>query len=131
MTAQFWVVEAHFSDRLHYWSAGAAGRGHRDGWATDIGFATKLADSESAAQVLVHLCGNIGRVVEHGWISTSEPCLTSDEQKAQAARCACRGADDYCPCQNAPDRTTIEARKADGALERPSRSPGMTKGEPS
>lgn len=38
------------------------------------------------------------------------PCLSRDEQRAQGARCACRGSDDYCPCQNAPDRQTIAAR---------------------
>lgn len=32
--------------------------------------------------------------------------LTSDERHAQAARCPCRGCDDYCPCQNVPDRIT-------------------------
>lgn len=47
-----------------------------------------------------------------------EPCLSVGEQAAQAARCACRGADDYCPCQNAPDRETLAHRKADGALGR-------------
>lgn len=32
--------------------------------------------------------------------------LTQEEQKAQAERCPCRGSDDYCPCQNAPDAIT-------------------------
>lgn len=32
--------------------------------------------------------------------------LTQDEQKAQAQRCGCKGSDDYCPCQNAPDQVT-------------------------
>lgn len=34
--------------------------------------------------------------------------LTNEEQKAQGARCGCRGIDDYCVCQNVPDRTTLE-----------------------
>lgn len=34
--------------------------------------------------------------------------LSPAEQWAQAARCACRGADDYCPCQNVPDRVTAQ-----------------------
>ena len=38
--------------------------------------------------------------------------LSDADQKTQGARCACRGVDDYCPCQNAPDRITIAARKA-------------------
>lgn len=32
--------------------------------------------------------------------------LTNEEMKAQAERCACGGADDYCPCQNVPDSVT-------------------------
>lgn len=40
------------------------------------------------------------------------PCLTSAEQKAQGARCGCRGADDLCPCQNVPDATTRRERAA-------------------
>jgi hypothetical protein len=39
-----------------------------------------------------------------------EDYLTSAEQKAQAARCGCRGSDDYCPCQNRPDQITKTAR---------------------
>lgn len=39
-----------------------------------------------------------------------QPGLTPDEQKTQASRCSCRGADDMCPCQNAPDRQTIKDR---------------------
>lgn len=39
-------------------------------------------------------------------------CLTPEEQKAQGSRCGCRGADDYCTCQNVPDAETIAARRA-------------------
>ncbi len=42
----------------------------------------------------------------------AEDCLTDDEKKAQANRCACRGSDDYCACQNEPDRLTVEVRAA-------------------
>ena len=45
----------------------------------------------------------------------AERMLADFEQKAQGARCACRGADEYCPCQNAPDPQT---RKAWGIPER-------------
>lgn len=42
----------------------------------------------------------------------NEACLSAAEQKAQAARCGCRGADDMCPCQNVPDATTRAERTA-------------------
>lgn len=32
--------------------------------------------------------------------------LTDAEMKAQGDRCGCRGADDYCVCQNVPDAIT-------------------------
>lgn len=32
--------------------------------------------------------------------------LTPEEQREQAARCLCRGSDDYCGCLNVPDRET-------------------------
>lgn len=41
---------------------------------------------------------------------SEQPGLTPIEQKAQASRCSCRGADDMCPCQNAPDRQTVKGR---------------------
>ena len=37
--------------------------------------------------------------------------LTPADQRAQAARCPCRGADEWCPCQNTPDRQTMLARR--------------------
>lgn len=40
----------------------------------------------------------------------SATALTNDEQKAQGRRCSCRGSDDYCPCQNTPDRQTTKER---------------------
>jgi hypothetical protein len=39
-----------------------------------------------------------------------QPGLTNKEQKAQGARCPCRGADDYCVCQNVTDATTRAER---------------------
>ena len=44
-----------------------------------------------------------------------QPCLSMAEKAAQAARCGCRGADDWCVCQNAPDRQTIAERRAAAA----------------
>jgi hypothetical protein len=68
MQKTFWLVERYIAGRLHYWSAGAAGRGSRDGWSTDVGFATKLADNESADQVMLYVCGGEGRSVEHSFL---------------------------------------------------------------
>lgn len=39
--------------------------------------------------------------------------LSQDEMKAQGQRCGCRGSDDYCICQNVPDRTTLARRVAE------------------
>lgn len=43
--------------------------------------------------------------------SRSGPGLTEAEKKQQAKRCGCAGADDWCPCQNTPDRQTVELRR--------------------
>ena len=56
------------------------------------------------------------------WNARSKPkeevfCLTNAEQKAQASRCPCGGSDDYCPCQNVPDRVTIGERKANASQD--------------
>ncbi len=37
-------------------------------------------------------------------------CLFIAEMAAQAKRCSCGGSDDYCGCQNQPDRETIRLR---------------------
>lgn len=71
MNNGFYLVERYINGRLHYWSAGAAGRGSKDGWSTDAVFATKLADSESADQVLLHVCGGEGRTVEHSMLAVA------------------------------------------------------------
>lgn len=41
-----------------------------------------------------------------------EACLSPQEKADQGRRCGCRGQDDYCPCQNAPDATTRASRAA-------------------
>lgn len=65
----------------------------------------------------VALAQHIQDAVE-GWFHEQEerrePCLSPAEQKAQGARCGCRGADDMCPCQNAPDRETRRVRALQG-----------------
>jgi hypothetical protein len=43
----------------------------------------------------------------------TEPIPSRAEQKAQALRCGCRGSDDYCCCQNVPDRVTRQYRAAE------------------
>src|SRR4051812_47009801 len=45
--------------------------------------------------------------------------LTELEMKAQASRCPCGGGDDYCVCQNVPDRTTITERQVTDAQREP------------
>ena len=40
-----------------------------------------------------------------------EYCLSVAEMQVQAKRCACRGSDDYCPCQNVPDAETRRQRR--------------------
>lgn len=42
----------------------------------------------------------------------TEDGLTEAEQRAQGQRCGCRGADDYCGCQNVPDAETRRQRAA-------------------
>ncbi len=41
--------------------------------------------------------------------------LTAGEQRDQAGRCSCRGSDDLCPCQNAPDAQTRHHRATGAA----------------
>ena len=65
----FWVIEAYFLGKLHYWSGGAKGRSYENGWSLTIDFATKFFDRESADGVMVKLCDGVGRSVEHGMLS--------------------------------------------------------------
>lgn len=64
----FWVVEKYVGNRLHYWSAGARGRGDNDDWANNIEWATKFADRQSADQVLFRLADAQGRSVQHSML---------------------------------------------------------------
>jgi len=36
--------------------------------------------------------------------------LSTSEKVQQAGRCSCFGSNDYCPCQNIADRTTVKNR---------------------
>lgn len=47
---------------------------------------------------------------DRGW---RERGLTPADLKEQGSRCGCRGADDYCVCQNVPDRVTRAKRMTD------------------
>jgi hypothetical protein len=67
----FWLVESYFGGKLHYWSAGARGRGDRDDFSTSVEWATKLADFQSAEQVLFRLLDGQGRSVEHSMLATA------------------------------------------------------------
>lgn len=40
------------------------------------------------------------------YASVMNQLLHHEEMVEQAQRCACHGVDDYCVCQNVPDRTT-------------------------
>jgi hypothetical protein len=42
---------------------------------------------------------------------TCDMSLSDADLKAQALRCGCRGSDDYCVCQNVPDRVTMASRR--------------------
>lgn len=64
-----WLVERYVNDVLHFWSAGARGRGYRDDWSIDVNFATRLADADSASQVHIRLCEGEGRIVQHVWLA--------------------------------------------------------------
>lgn len=72
-------------------------------------------DTRQAAADRASLAQAIQDAVE-AWFADREvraaPGLSDAEQKAQGARCGCRGADDMCPCQNVPDATTRRERKA-------------------
>lgn len=73
---------------------------------------------EDSVEQVCDLLNSLGKPER---IPASENYLTSAEQKAQAARCGCRGHDDYCVCQNAPDSQTVAARhpSAEGAGAKP------------
>lgn len=71
MPDKFWVVERWFKSHLHFWSAGARGRGYADDWSTDIAWATKLCDRESADQILLHIAKGEGRSVQHCTVAAS------------------------------------------------------------
>jgi hypothetical protein len=43
--------------------------------------------------------------------------LTREEKQAQAQRCPCHGIDDYCRCQNMPDRETLRVWRAELIVE--------------
>jgi hypothetical protein len=62
---ELWVVERYIKNQLHYWAAGARGRGYRDDWSAEFDFATGFAREQDAMQVLLHICDGEGRVTQH------------------------------------------------------------------
>lgn len=73
-----------------------------------------LSDDGGSPSERIGLARQIQDAVE-AWfqmrLDAYAPCLSPAEQKAQGERCGCMGADDYCPCQNAPDLTTKAQRE--------------------
>lgn len=45
-----------------------------------------------------------------GFVEPEYTCEADKEQKAQGARCGCKGVDDMCVCQNVTDATTRAER---------------------
>jgi hypothetical protein len=62
-----WLVERYIKNQLHYWCAGARGRGLADDWSTSHEWVTRFAREEDAMAVLLHICHGEDRVVEHKW----------------------------------------------------------------
>jgi hypothetical protein len=94
MTQAAWLLEWPADDNLptRYWNP-------KSGWMTDPQKAcwfAREADAEDY-KATSHIPG-IVRPVEHIFGIQRYP--TDAEKKVQAARCGCRGSDDYCPCQN-------------------------------
>lgn len=46
------------------------------------------------------------------WRRAVEMDLTAEDRRAQAERCACRGMDEWCVCQNSADAQTLAERRA-------------------
>lgn len=85
----YWLVERYVGNGLHYWSAGARGRGNRDDWATDVQWATRFADEQSAEQVRCRLCDGEGRSTEHiniELVEATERALSTPQQLAETSR---------------------------------------------
>lgn len=66
-----WVIERYIYSRLHYWNAGSGGGGRSDGFTDRHEDAVRFCREEDAAIVLARICGSIGRVARHAWISTA------------------------------------------------------------
>jgi hypothetical protein len=104
----------------------------RHGVVADIQRVMEYADALGlhGVMILAPVCTTCGML--HQWNMLSDMMdgpngsdapvsLTLAEQKAQAARCPCHGSDDYCPCQNRPDATTLRER---GSAQAPPRQAG-------
>lgn len=111
-TADGWIIE----DRPEPCPYCAGDGGHESApWGICRQTGAELTDWRKCkvCETQASLAQTIQDVVEawfyHQDIS-SEPGLTPAEKREQAARCGCRGADDYCGCQNVPDAETRRVR---------------------
>ena len=68
----------------------------------------EIKDVSPETVVLVQVTLRVPRMAN----SIASGPLSDVDMKAQALRCSCRGHDDFCVCQNVPDRTTIRERIA-------------------
>lgn len=94
-----------------------AGREIAAAYVTTVRTRKKLEQATAAMSTAACIFAAVEETIEQ--LLAAAPCLSPAEQKAQAARCGCHGADDLCPCQNAPDATTRAARDPEMALLAP------------
>lgn len=70
----------------------------------------KVEDLPSVAKLeLANMMDSLSEQLRTDALS-SEPGLTEEEKKSQAAKCPCRGANDFCTCQNEVSHATRRAR---------------------
>ncbi|PPQ42114.1 hypothetical protein [Rhodopseudomonas palustris] len=69
-------------------------------------FKIEAHDREQSCWALVE------KIASRAKVHPEEQGLSRDEALAQGKRCGCRGADDYCECQNVPDAITRADRRA-------------------
>ena len=81
-------------------------------------------EPEAQPMVQAYYCSICGKPILTP-LNEEDAGLSEAEKKEQAARCACRGSDDYCPCQNVPDAKTLADRGS--RLEREEWSADTTK----
>lgn len=63
-----WLIERYINNQLHYWNAGALGKGRKDGFTSEVNDAVRFSREEDASIVLFHICDGQGRVAGHTWM---------------------------------------------------------------